>query len=187
MGRMADYLFGGDDSARAVDVLARLFAETDNRFTYEYSDVLEIDEQLVGLLLGYPGEAVSGFSAPMAKHLRKILGWGGMLRLIRRSLPLMNLKECEADEFYIFTISVVPAFQGNGLGQRLLTRAEERCRAARLPKCSLGVTNDNARAIHFYEEFGYRIVDTVRVPHLEHAIEYPGYHRMVKDVSAVSE
>jgi ribosomal protein S18 acetylase RimI-like enzyme len=182
MGRMADYLFGSGDAASALEVLTKLFSQRENRFTHQFSDVLELDGQVVGLLLGYPASLVDEFSVPMAKQLREIIGVGGMLRLIRRSLPLMRVKEYEADEFYIFTIAVLPGLQSHGLGTRLLERAMERCRAAGLWKCSLGVTTDNDRAIRFYKRFGYRMVETVRVPHLERAIEYPGYHRMVKEL-----
>jgi ribosomal protein S18 acetylase RimI-like enzyme len=182
MGRMADYLFGGDDAARALNVLTELFVRRENRFTHEFSDVVELDGQVAGLLLAYPARLLEGFSIPMAKQLREIIGVGGMWRLIRRSLPLMRLKECEPDEFYIFTISVLPGLQSHGLGTRLLRRAEERCQAAALRKCSWGVTTDNERAIKFYKRFGYGMVETVRVPHLERAIGYPGYHRMVKEL-----
>jgi ribosomal protein S18 acetylase RimI-like enzyme len=182
MGRMADYLFGGDDSASALNVLTKLFGQRQNRFTHEFSDVLECEGQVAGLLLGYPASLVDEFSVPMAKQLREIMGVAGMLRLIRRSLPLMRLKEYEPDEFYIFTIAVLPGWQSHGLGSRLLARAEERCRAAGLWKCSLGVTTDNERAIAFYRHFGYRLVETVCVPHLARAIDYPGYHRMVKEL-----
>jgi ribosomal protein S18 acetylase RimI-like enzyme len=182
MGRMADYLFGADDSASALDVLTKLFSQRENRFSHEFSDVLEAERQVVGLLLAYPASLVDGFSVPMARQLRELIGVGGMLRLIRRSLPLMRLKEYESDEFYIFTIAVLPGLESHGLGARLLARAEERCRAAGLRKCALGVTTDNERAIGFYKHFGYRIVETVRVPHLARAIEYPGYHRMTKEL-----
>jgi ribosomal protein S18 acetylase RimI-like enzyme len=105
-----------------------------------------------------------------------------MLRLLRRSAPLLTVKEYDQDEFYIFTVSVQPGFQGRGFGKQLLLHAEDKARAARLHKCSLGVTVDNVGAIRLYERINYRIVDTVRVPHLESAIEYPGFHRMVKTV-----
>ncbi len=182
MGRMADYLFGGDDEDRARQVFAKLFRQSQNRFSYEFASVLEFNEEVVGMLLGYPGEIVSDLATSMAKQLREIIGWGGMLRLLRRSAPLMALKEYEADEFYIFTVSVQPDFQGRGFGKQLLLHAEEKARAAGLRKCSLGVTIDNFGAVRLYERFNYRIVDTVRVPQLESAIGYPGFHRMVKTV-----
>jgi len=183
MGRMADYLFGGGDEDCAHEVFARLFVQPQNRFSYEFTSVLEFNDEVAGMLLGYPGEIVSDLATSMAKQLREIIGWGGMLRLLRRSASLMTVKEFETDEFYIFTVSVPPRFQGRGFGQELLRHAEDKARAAGLRKCSLGVTVDNIGAIRLYERFNYRIVDTVRVPHLESAIEYPGFHRMVKTVA----
>jgi ribosomal protein S18 acetylase RimI-like enzyme len=180
MGRMADYLFGGDDRDCAIEVLAKLFAQTNNRFSHRFTDVLELNDEVVGMLLSYPAQILPGLSAPMAKQLHEIIGWGGMARLLRRSAPLMTLKEYEPDEFYIFTVSVQPAFQSRGFGKQLLVQAENKACAAGLRKCSLGVTVDNIGAVRLYERFNYRIVDTVRVPHLESAIGYPGYHRMVK-------
>jgi len=182
MGRMADYLFGGDDEDCARDVFAKLFRQPQNRFSYEFTSVLELNDEVVGMLLGYPAEIVSELATSMAKQLREIIGWGGMLRLLRRSASLMAVKEYEPDEFYIFTVSVQPRFQGRGFGKELLLHAEDKARAAGLRKCSLGVTVDNLGAIRLYERFNYRIVGTVRVPHLESAIDYPGFHRMVKTV-----
>ena len=182
MGRMADYLFGGDDADGAREVFARLFVQPQNRFSYEFSSILELNGEVAGMLLGYSAEMVSDLATSMAKQLREIIGWGGMLRLLRRSAPLMTVKEYEMDEFYIFTVSVQPGFQGRGFGKQLLMHAEDKARAAGLQKCSLGVTVDNVGAVRLYERFNYRIVDTVRISQLESAIGYPGFHRMVKTV-----
>jgi ribosomal protein S18 acetylase RimI-like enzyme len=182
MGRMADYLFGGDDADRAREVFAKLFVQPQNRFSYAFTSVLELNGEVAGMLLAYPADMVSDLATSMAKQLREIIGWGGMLRLLRRSVPLMTVKEYEPDEFYIFTVSVQPGFQSRGFGKQLLLHAEDKARAAGLRKCSLGVTVDNGGAVRLYERFNYRIVDTVRIPHLESAIGYPGFHRMVKTV-----
>jgi ribosomal protein S18 acetylase RimI-like enzyme len=186
MGRMADYIFGSDDPARAREVFAKLFMQPSNRFSSEYCDALTLEGEIVGLLLAYPAEILGSFSVPMARQLRELLGFGGMLRLLKRSLPLMGTKECEPDEYYIYTVSVLPGFQGHGLGKLLMERAETRALEAGLHKCSLGVTVDNTRAVRFYERLDYRIVDTVRIPHLEKAIDHPGYHRMIKTLSDTS-
>lgn len=180
MGRMADYLFGGDERDCALEVFAKLFAQSENRFSHQFTDVLELGGEVAGLLLSYPAEILGSLSTPMAKQLREIVGWSGMARLVHRSAPLMILKEYEPDEFYIFTVSVHPNFQQRGFGKQLLKHAEDKAKAAGLRRCSLGVTVDNIGAIRLYERFNYRIVDTVHVPHLESAIGYPGYHRMVK-------
>src|SRR5688572_20485539 len=67
MGRMADYIFGGDDRACALEVFTRLFAQTENRFSHQFSDMLELNDEVIGMLLAYPAQILSGLSAPMAK------------------------------------------------------------------------------------------------------------------------
>jgi ribosomal protein S18 acetylase RimI-like enzyme len=180
MGRLADYLFGSDEPDRARCTLAKLFAQPQNRFSYEFTDVLEGDGEVVGLLLAYPGSMLGDLGMPMARQLREIIGFGGMFRLLRRSLVLMQLKETEADEFYIYTLAVRPDQQNGGLGKRLMAHAEKKARSAELSKCSLGVTLDNEGALRFYDRLGYKIVDTVRLSQLEERIGYPGYYRLVK-------
>jgi ribosomal protein S18 acetylase RimI-like enzyme len=180
MGRLADYLFGSDDAARAREVLGSLFARPHNRFSYEFSDVLEIDAQVVGLVVGYHGAVLSELAVPTGRELRRILSWGELFRLLKRSVPLMGIRETEPDEFYVYTLAIQPDFQSRGLGGRLLEHAQNKARAAGLRKCSLGVTMDNERAVKFYQRRGYEVVDTMLLPKLENRIGYPGYYRMVK-------
>ena len=182
MGRLADYLFGSDDPERARDTLAKLFVQAQNRFSFEFTDVLEMRNEVVGVLLAYPGSILSDLGLPMAKQLREIIGFGGMFRLLRRSLVLMQLKETEPDEFYIYTLAVRPDQQNGGLGKRLMAHAEEKARSVGLSKCSLGVTLDNEGALRFYDRLGYQIVETVHLPQLEQRIGYPGYYRLVKQL-----
>lgn len=183
MGQVADYLFGFDDPALARSVLMRLFAQRDNRFSYQFADVAETAGEVTGLMLGYPEHVLQHVKLSMFRQLSAIYGWRRMLRFLRRSLPLAKLIEARPHEFYIFTLAVRPEYRGHGIGSRLLRRAETRARLAGMTACSLGVEVDNAAARHLYEGFGYQIVDTVRVPRLEARIGYPGFHRMTKRVA----
>ena len=180
MGKLADYLFGFDDPVLAKENLAALFAQEDNRFSHQFSDVLEVDGVVAGLLLAYPACVLKQAELPTARHLRTLFGWSGMLRFLRRTLPLMGHKETEANAYYIFTLAIASAFQSSGLGSQLLDHAEAKARRAGLAECSLGVTTDNDSAVRFYEQHDYRIVETVSIAALEKAIGYPGYHRMAK-------
>lgn len=184
MGKLADHLFGEDAPAKAREVLHELFEQSNNRFSYEFAEVLELNGTVGALLLSYPSNSLEDLSIPMAKQLRASIGWGGIFRLLKRSLPLLRAKETEPDEYYIYTVSVRPDYQRQGWGQTLLRRAEEKARAAGLSKCSLGVTLDNVQAKRFYERFNYEVVDTIRIPALEKAIGYPGYYRMLKPLNS---
>src|SRR5688572_27427073 len=152
MGKLADYLFGFDDAARAKEVLAILFAQEENRFSHQFSDVLEADGQVVGILLGFPGTTLKNTELPMARQLRALYGWRGMFRFLRRAVPLMRFKETEPDDFYIFTLAIQPEFQSSGLGASLLAQAEAKALKFGLEKASLGVAVDNEPAVHFYKE-----------------------------------
>jgi ribosomal protein S18 acetylase RimI-like enzyme len=179
-GRLADYLYGSDDPARARHVMAELFQLKKNRFSHEFCDVLEFCGQVVGLLLGYPSDILPSFDLPMAAQLREVLGWPGMFRLLKRCLPLIRKKEVDPGEYYIFNLAVSPDFQSQGFGTRLLAHAEQKALALGLKKCSLGLTVSNQRARALYERLGYQIVETIHSPSLEKAIDFPGYYRMVK-------
>lgn len=182
MGRLADYLFGADDPGRARQVLHELFIRSTNRFSHQFCDVLEVDAKIVALLLAFPGTKLSELAVPTGQQLHEVLGWGGMLRLLRRSLPLLKGREAEADEFYIYTLAVLSEFQNFGLGAQLLAHAESKARALGLSKCSLGVTQTNHLAQRFYERYRYRVVESLSTPTLNQIIGYPGIHRMVKQL-----
>jgi ribosomal protein S18 acetylase RimI-like enzyme len=180
MGRLADYLFGADDPARARCVLRALFVQLDNRFSYQFADMLETDGAVAGIVLGYPASALKELAMPMAGQLRELVGVGGIFRLLKRSLPFLRIKEAENDEFYIYTLAVRPEFQSHGLGEKLLLHAEEKARTMGLQKCSLGVATNNERAVRFYQRLSYELVDTVCIPNNEPRLGYAGWHRMVK-------
>ena len=60
---------------------------------------------------------------------------------------------------WISSIGITPAWQGRGLGARLLAAGE---RALGTPLVRLTVRASNLRAIHLYEQSGYRQIKTIR-------------------------
>src|SRR6185436_4853133 len=64
MGRLADYLFGEDNADRAKDTLRRLFVREQNRFSYRFADVIEIEDEVAALLLSYPARVLSDLAIP---------------------------------------------------------------------------------------------------------------------------
>jgi ribosomal protein S18 acetylase RimI-like enzyme len=183
MGKLADYLFGGDDPIQARKVLRELYIRDKNRFSHEFCDVATVDGQVAGLLLAYPNSILPSLALPMGKELREIIGVKGVMRLTRRSWPLMREKEAEPGDYYVFTVSVAPEFQKHGIGGQIMERAEKKARAADLKRIALGVTLDNENARWFYEHLGYEVIEVVYTPKLEKAIGYEGYYRMVKELS----
>lgn len=58
---------------------------------------------------------------------------------------------------YVWALRVLPVFQGQGIGTRLLAAAEEAIRARGLAAAEIGVEKDNPGARRLYERVGYRV------------------------------
>ncbi len=186
MGSMADYLLGGDDASQAHRMIALLFRRPKNRYSYQYADLALVDGEVVGLLLSYPGTMMKALHFPMVKNLFAVNGFRAALRFFYRSLPLMTVKEVEADEYFINNVAVFPQFQGHGVGKLLMELAEQKARASGLQKCALTVDIENERAVGLYKHLGYQVMDTVKIKQLERRMGFSGIYRMVKILEPVS-
>ncbi len=180
MGSMADYLLGHDDATEAKGVISRLFQRDKNRYSYQYTDLALIDGQIAGLLLTYSGKVMKSLEFPMAGSVFAVNELPETLRFFYRSLPLMNIKEVEPDEYFINNVAVFPDFQGCGVGKFLMNLSEQKAKEAGLNKCALTVDTENRPAVGLYQHLGYQIVATVKVKWLEQRIGFPGLYRMVK-------
>lgn len=180
MGRVADFLFGCQDSAKAGCALTRLFALPHNRFSYQFADVVEEDGQVIGLGLNYPGNLIKSLEFSTGRQLLSFYGLVGFIRFLRKTLPLVPIREAEPDEYFIHSLAVLPPFQGQGIGTRLLSWAEARAQAMGFTKSSLVVEVENRKARRLYERLGYRIVSTQRAERLRRPMDSAGFHRMVK-------
>ncbi len=180
MGELADYLFG-DGTHPVEKSLARLFQSEGNRFSWQYSWVLEDPAQAAGFLLAFPGQWMARLQMALFAGMFSVYGLAGTIGMVGRMLPLVNVREAEADEYYISNVGVLPPFQRRGYGTRLMAFAEEQARKAGLKKCSLTVDVQNSRAIRLYQQLDYKIASsrhfTGRV-----AAKESGMHRMVKEL-----
>jgi len=72
---------------------------------------------------------------------------------------LSGYQQAQGEVGWISSIGIAPAWQGRGLGARLLAAGE---RALGTPIIRLTVRASNTPAIHLYEHTGYRQIQTVR-------------------------
>jgi ribosomal protein S18 acetylase RimI-like enzyme len=62
---------------------------------------------------------------------------------------------------WINYLAVDPSCQGDGVGRRIMERAEEHLVAAGCPKINLQIRAENSAAIQFYERLGFSVDDVV--------------------------
>ena len=58
---------------------------------------------------------------------------------------------------WVYYVAVEPALQGQDLGRRIMTAAEERLKAANVPKVHLMVRGGNTQVVGFYQRLGYMV------------------------------
>ena len=68
------------------------------------------------------------------------------------------LLRCAADEAEVLTLAVHPAWQGRGIGRRLMEGALRELYARRIERLFLEVDEGNAPAIRLYERLGFKTV-----------------------------
>jgi ribosomal protein S18 acetylase RimI-like enzyme len=185
MGIEADWLFGRGKDHPALQVISELSRYPENRVSHTLAHLAERNGQAVGLLLSYPGAQLTRLNLMTGWHLLKTQGLLATLRLAGIQPAYGNLKECAGDEYYVSNLAVLPDFEGQGIGTRMMAYAEELALSTGLQKCSLIVAFNHEHARKLYERLGYKITRTVLSGHPKIAEGSGGYHRMVKNLVPV--
>ncbi len=61
--------------------------------------------------------------------------------------------------FYVQSLYVLPAYQGHGLGTKLLAASEERALVFKVDAVWLGVMVQNVRTVEWYRKIGFQFVE----------------------------
>ena len=124
-----------------IDVGQRRYEQEDSVFSYKNCTVALSGEQIIGMLVAFPlftgvGEAVDEIDPVLA--------------------PYSRLEE--DNSYYICSMSVLPEFRGQGIGQTFLAIADQQAMEQDLEKLSLIVMEENEGALRLYLKHGYREV-----------------------------
>lgn len=144
-------LTGTSTRNEALHGLTYWIQQPANRLSFQNTWVYCIDEQPVGMIILYRGGDASELDRPLQQHLSQ------------RGLTVSFDQETEGDVLYIDTVSVNPAFGGQGIGSRLLHHAEEIATHRRLPSLTLNVDTDNPSARRLYTRLGFHEQETRQI------------------------
>jgi ribosomal protein S18 acetylase RimI-like enzyme len=124
------------------DVGVRRAAREEGGFSYTNATMLEADGQVAGCLVGYP---LAGEPEPFDPGQTPPL-----------FVPMLELEALASGTWYINVLAIDPAWQGQGLGARLLAEADALATRTGRHGTSLIVADDNTAARRFYAKNGYR-------------------------------
>ena len=115
-------------------------------FSYRNSVIAELGGEVAGCLIGYA----------LAKEPTRT----DLSSVPPLFVPLEELEELAPNTWYINVVAAYPEFRGQGVGSRLLERAEQAARETDRPALSLIVADTNVGARRLYASKGYRQIAT---------------------------
>jgi GNAT superfamily N-acetyltransferase len=177
------YQTGLGSAQRGNQALGAYYSLPGNRFSYAFSHMAYIEENLAGMLLAFPGKVFSRLNRKTFLQMPRVYSPGEMLEFFRRERILKDEEEVERDEFYVAHLAVCAPFRRKGVGRALLNYAETLATQKSLSKVSLLAETENHGAIALYERFGFTTVKTYSHPHQIPLTGSPGYVKMVKKIS----
>jgi ribosomal protein S18 acetylase RimI-like enzyme len=79
---------------------------------------------------------------------------------------------------WVYYVAVDPDRQGQDLGRRIMREAEDRLKAAGVPKVHLMVRGSNTQAVGFYQRLGYKVEPVTLLSHRLDGVALPVGHQM---------
>lgn len=166
IGDIANRLTGETEEEKVTQRLLELFKRNDNRHSYLHTYIAELDGQVAGILVLYPGKEAPSLD-------RNLATW-----LIERGVQTPEIDaESLPDELYIDTVCIVPAFRGKGIGTQLFAFTEKLAKQEGFTKLSLNVETQKEPAIRLYKRLGYEIVSpwTIIGEPFHHMVKFAPY------------
>lgn len=168
-------IFSGTDNPEEIrKILEYFFAEKANRISYEFCDVVEIENKVVGSIVNYPGSIMKILDKPLIERLEKLYPKDSK-EYKEKVYPLVVAKEANDDEYYIDSLAVLDGYRGHGIGRKLIKLVEEKALQHNFGKCSILAELNNTRAFDLYNRIGYEKDGIIEVGGIE-------YYHMVKNL-----
>ena len=178
--KMAAYILGLGDARRARKILKKIFASEGHRLSYEFTEMICENGNVVGMFIAYPGHDLTRLGWRMAGLILKEFRFAEKLKVIQRSLPVIFIQEAAYKEYLLSNLALKKSARDQGIGTQVLPFIEEKARQAGFLKLALMVDIDNGDAKRFYERHGF----AVKAMHLEANSRVKhlgrGYLQMVK-------
>ncbi|WP_458648809.1 GNAT family N-acetyltransferase [Sivoneniella epilithica] len=174
------YIFAAS-AEQAQDVLQQAFVYPNHSFSYEYTCVVEIQGQPVGLLMGYPAVIKRQADERVHSVMARITPLRKLPRILVNVADFNRIKQdISVKDYYLLGVGILPEFRNQGLGTYLLAQIEAQAQASHCQAICLDITYINTRGHKFFERNGYRIALSKTTDRFEQFTRSGGIHRMIK-------
>jgi ribosomal protein S18 acetylase RimI-like enzyme len=166
---------------KAKDVLREAFAAPNHAFSYEYAQILEVSDRPVGLVLGYPGSVKRRAEENVHGIMAHILPLTRVPRILVNLADLSRIKQdVSAQNYYVLSLCIDPAFRNQGLGTALLQDTEILATELGCPTLCMDLAYTNVGALSLLGRLGYGITCSKTSHRFEQMTDAGGLHRLEK-------
>lgn len=143
MGHIAGIFANSDRYEDAIPFFEQFFKEKNNQYSYVNTLVFEEKTKILGSVTGYDGALLHQLRQPVLDQIRKT------------QPGFIPGDETEAGEYYLDCIHVNLAYQGKGIGKKLIHAFWEKAYSLGYERVGLIVDSENISAKRFYESLGF--------------------------------
>ncbi|MBF2025970.1 MAG: GNAT family N-acetyltransferase [Oscillatoriales cyanobacterium C42_A2020_001] len=171
-------------SHQAEDILYQAFQFPHHAFSYEHTQVVEVEGHPVGLLISYPGALKRQADEKVHFVMARIMPLRKLPKILVNVADFSRIKqEVALNDYYILGVSVLPQFQHRGIGSYLLSQAEQQAAAQNCDAICTDVAYNNAIAKQMLEKRGYTIALSKTTDRFEQMTRAGGIHRLMKPLN----
>ncbi len=138
------------------DILKNLYSKKENQFSYEFTNFIEVQNKICGMLLSYSYDDKKKVELNTGSLLLKIMKIDFLKIFPNLLKSFFVLEKLDKGDYYISNIATYPSFRGMGLGTKLLTFSEDVAKNRKMKRLVLEVEKENENAIKVYENFGFK-------------------------------
>lgn len=146
-------LFGKE----AKEIFKKLFVEKRNQFSHEFTNFVEINNKVCGMVLSYSYNEMKKNIISTAFFLIKYMKFNFITNIVKFYKAFTKLGLLKKSEYYISNIAIYPEYRGLGIGSYLLSFIKNIAKEKGCNKLVLEVEKENLRAINVYKKFGFKI------------------------------
>ena len=169
---LSNIFTGYEENSLAKKKLKDLYSLSKNRFSYDSCLVAEIDGEVAGSIMAYPGVEMKKLNEPLIEKLKE--RFKDNEEVFREfSQAIQESKEAFDDEYYIDNLAVVAKYRGRGISRALIEEAEKEGFTQGYNRISILADINNEKAFSIYKKMGY--VEDCELAVLGHT-----YHHLVK-------
>jgi ribosomal protein S18 acetylase RimI-like enzyme len=168
---------------KAQEILRQAFREPSHAFSYEFAQVLEVDDRLAGIVLSYPNTVKRRAEANVQGIMAHIVPLHRVPRILGNLADMSRIKqEVGPDTYFLLSLCITPEFQGRGLGTALLQDTEWTAKDLDCQSMAVDIAYNNDRARHLFERQGYKITCSKTSQRFSNMTDAGGLHRLEKKI-----